>query len=315
MTWINKIKEKGLPDLLLKAFLFLIILFLLDFAIGSTLRYFYTKQKSGLLYRATYSLDSTKADILVFGASRANHHYIPGIFKNRMNLSCYNTGRDGEIIFYNYAVLQSVLKRYTPKIAILDFSREEFKVEESDYDRLSALFPYYKEHQEIRPIVQLKSPYEKYKLLSKIYPYNSLIFTILIGTTKFNESRAFIDDENGYVPLTEVCDRNLAIDTAYKPYPLDSNKINIFKNFVKDCINSNVKPYIIISPILIKYLYEDPSVNLARKIAKTYNVPVYTFLNDSSFFHNTLFADGTHLNDTGAKLFTNKVIDTIVKDY
>ena len=313
MTWKDKIKEKRLPDLLLKAFLFVIILFLFDFAIGSILSYLYTKQKSGLLYRATYSMDSTKADILIFGASRANHHYIPEIFKNRMNLSCYNTGRDGETIFYNYAILKSVLKRYSPKIAILDFSGGEFAVDQEDYDRLAALIPYYKDHQEVQPIVQLKSDYEKYKLLSKIYPYNSLIFTILIGTTQFNERRDYINDQSGYVPLTEVCKRQLVIDTSFKTYEFDANKIKTFKSFVKDCVDSKVKLYIIISPVLVKYFYEDSSINLARDISKSYSIPVYNFLNDSLFFHNILFADGTHLNDSGATIFTNKVIDSIIK--
>ncbi len=83
-------------------------------------------------------------------------------------MSCYNTGRDGKIIFYNYAVLKSILKRYTPKIAILDFNREEFSNDGESYDRLSSLFPYYYNHPEIRPILKLKNPLKKLKLFKNI---------------------------------------------------------------------------------------------------------------------------------------------------
>ena len=183
----DRIKEREHPHFLVKLFLFLIIVFLLDFATGSILKYLYYKQDSGLLYRTTYAIDSTKADVLIFGASRANHHYYPGAFEKRLHMSCYNAGRDGNDIFYHYAILQGVLKRYTPKIAILDFAREEFFKNQESYDRLSSLLPYYDRHPEMRSIIQLKSPYEKYKLLSKIYPYNSLIFTIAVGNTGFNK--------------------------------------------------------------------------------------------------------------------------------
>lgn len=315
MKWIDKIRKIKFPNLLIKTLVFLAILFLLDFSIGSILKYFYNKQTSGLLYRSTYSIDSTKAEILIFGASRANHHYVPDIFENRLHLSCYNTGRDGETIFYNYAILKCVLKRYSPKIAILDFSREEFLKNPNNYDRLSSLLPYYEDHPEIRSIVQLKSPYEKYKLLSKIYPYNSLIFSIGIGTTNLNTSRDFIKDEKGYVPLPEIWDKQPYVDTSSKKNELDSNTIKLFESFIKDCINSNVKPYIIISPVFSKYIYKDQSVIIARSIAKKYHVPFYNFIDDSTFLsQNRLFADAYHLNNEGAKVFTNKVIDTILRN-
>ena len=75
MRLVEKIKEKEIQIFLAKAFVFLAILVILDFLIGSILEYFYFKQESGLLYRTTYSLDSTHADFLVLGSSTANHHY------------------------------------------------------------------------------------------------------------------------------------------------------------------------------------------------------------------------------------------------
>ena len=83
MNFIDKIKEKEIPIFLIKTFIFLTILIMLDFSIGSILQYFYFKQKSGLLYRTTYSLDSTRADLLVLGSSTATHHYNSEIFEKR----------------------------------------------------------------------------------------------------------------------------------------------------------------------------------------------------------------------------------------
>ena len=315
MFWINKIKQKELPSLVFKTMVFLFILFILDFVVGNILADLYLKQKPGDIYRVNYCIDSTKEDILIFGASRANHHYVPEIFKKRMNLSCYNTGSDGQIILYNYAILKTVLQRYSPKIVILDISRDEFEVERQSYDRLSALIPYYKTHPEIQTLIDLRSPYEKYKMISQIYPYNSLIFRLFMGAIESHKERKNIHEENGYIPLNENCFTHLVQDTSYGSPNLDSNKINGFKAFIKDCKNSNVQLYVVFSPLLITYPHEDPSTNLVIRICKEDNIPVFSFINDSLFYNSAFFAgNGTHLNDKGAKFFTNQVIDSIMKD-
>ncbi len=311
----DRIKEREPLYFLIKLFLFLFIIFLLDYAIGNLLKYLYSKQESGLLYRTTYAIDSTKADVLIFGSSTANHHYYPGAFEKRLHMTCYNTGRDGNNIFYDYAVLEGVLKRYSPKIAILDFNQDDFKKDQDSYDRISSLLPYYSTHPEMRSIIQLKSPYEKYKLLSKIYPYNSLIFTIGVGNTEINKDREEINDMDGYVPLTRILKGPLITDTTFEKYELDSTKIKIFQSFIRNCISSDIKLFIFLSPQFIKFKFEDSSVVIAREIAKKSNIPFYDFSNDSLFLNDEeLFFDRGHLNDRGAKIYSNKVIDKIIQD-
>jgi hypothetical protein len=310
-----KMNEKKKTPFLLKLLLFIVLLILLDFSIGSFLKYLYYRQESGLLYRTTYSIDSTTADVLIFGASRANHHYFPGIFEQRMNLSYYNVGRDGNAIFYHYAILKGVLKRYRPKIAILDFCHKDFMQNTDSYDRISALLPYYEDHPEIRSVIPLKGPYETYKLASRIYPYNSMVFTIAIGNTAANRNRNNNNDVKGYVPLTRVWSNPIVTDTTQKNYPLDSNKINIYKAFIKECNDNNVKLYIMFSPYFINYKYEDPSVVVAKKIAMQYNTTCYDFSNLPPFSNNAaLFTDESHLNDQGARVYSNLVIDRMTKE-
>ena len=308
-------KEKSIFNFVGKFLIFLATLFLFDFGVGKILRYFYFKQNSGVLYRTTYALDSTKADILIMGASTANHHYYPGAFEKRLNMSCYNAGRDGNYILYHYAVLKAVLKRYCPKMIILDVTRKDFQIDQEGYDRLSSLLPYYNQHPEIRSIVQLKSPYEKYKLISKIYPYNSMLFAIGAGNTELNKNREYTTDENGYVPLNSKWAKELATESFYTKYQLDSEKINIFNSFVRDCVNSKIKLLIFVSPAYVKTEYEDPSIEIIKKIAKEFNISFYSFANNSFFLNNRdLFYNPGHLNDEGAKIYSEMVVDKIIHD-
>lgn len=310
---MDTFKTKKTRSFIAKLGIFFLVLYLLDFSIGSFLRKIYFQQDSGYLFRTTYSLDSTKAELLIFGSSTANHHYDPSLFENRLQMSAYNTGRDGGSFFYVYSILHAVLKRYSPKIVILDFNVGELLKDQGSTDRISFLLPYFKNHPEIRSVILLKSPYEKYKLQSKIYPFNSLMFTSAIRNANLNEnSKRDHGSESGYIPIERVSDKPITYVDDPVIHELDSNKISLFKDFVRECTTAGVKLYVVVSPSLVDYKYEDPSINLAKEVTHNFDVSFYNF---SKLFRNShnLFADNLHLNDSGAHVFSNKLIDTILK--
>ena len=286
------------------------LVFVSDFLIGNVLCYYYFKQQRGADYLTTYSIDSTRADLLIFGSSRASHHYQPAVFENHLNLTCYNAGRDGNFLFYHYGVLEAVLKRYSPKMIILDFVHGEFSKSQNSYDRISSLLPYYRSHPEMRSIIELKSPYEKLKFLSKIYPYNSLMLIMAGGNTLFSKKER--EDIDGYIPLTNVWNDAIKIENTPIKYEIDSIKIKVYKSFIQACINSKVKLYIICSPYFLKSTDADYSVKLAEEIANKYNVKFFDYSRDSTFINSPkLFYNAEHLNNEGAKVFSIKVVDFI----
>jgi len=310
---VDNIRLKQSLSFLYRSIIFIIILFVLDFAIGNILKYYFFSQKSGFYYRTTYSIENTKADVLIFGASKANHQFYPEIFEKRLNLTYYNVGRDGSSIFYHYAILKSVLKRYLPKVIILDITRE-FERKQSSYDRISMLLPYYNRHPEFLPIIELKSRYEKLKLNSKIYPYNSLVFSIISGNSKSSINNN--QDIKGYIPLYNVWNEPIRKSKSPGGDDIDSTKIIFFESFIKDCVKSNIKLYIIVSPDYIKYEDSDRANSFAKQIALKYDIKFYDFSQDSLFLNNgRYFADLSHLNNDGAKVFSNLVVDKIVPDY
>jgi hypothetical protein len=295
---------------------FLVLLatvFLLDLIIGSVLKKFYFQQESGLDYRSTYSIEKTTADVLIFGSSTANHDYIPEIFGKVLGMHAYNVGRDGTSVFYDYSILKMILKRYSPKIIILDFDKQEFSKDQQSYDRLTSLLPYYKDHPEIDKIVDLKSPFEKYKLLSKIYPYNSLIFTIAVGNAEFNKKRE--KDINGYVPLNDVWGFPIKDGSTFTNYEADSNKVRAYACFIRNCVKAKVELYVVCSPVFVKPNYVNNSVILGKEIADKYNVKFFDYSKDSSLLNRPeLFFDLAHLNDEGAKVYSKMVVDGILNN-
>jgi len=290
----------------------LISLFILtDQVIGRVLRHFYFKQESGLYYRTTYAIDSTKADILVFGSSRANHHYVPEVFEDRLNLSFYNSGRDGNFLLNNYGIFKAVLKRYTPKIIIFDINNDELLYEKTNYDRLSSLLPYYKDHPEIRNIIELKSPYEKFKLISEIYPFNSSLITMAIGNMRINKIR--IIDQKGYIPLINKINDTILYTTEYKEGIVDSNLVNAVREINYYCKLKKIDLVFIQSPVYanIKNTFSN---EFFEKFAMDEKIMYLNFNNNPQFLTKPeYFQDQNHLNNGGARFFSNLVVEQIIR--
>lgn len=296
---------------LLKFFFVLVIIFSTDRIVGKILDTFYFRQESGELFRATYSIEQTTAELIIFGSSTANHNYDPLTFTNRLVYSSYNLGRDGNSIFYDYAILQTIFLRYQPKIIILSFDQGEFVKDEESYDRLSDLLPYYEKHPEMHEIIGLKSRFEKYKLLSKTYPFNSSVFTIAIGNTELNKKRR--GDISGYVPLTTTWKQPIQDGSTAKNYASDIKKIEYFERFIQECNSKGITLLVVVSPLFISPNYENTDIGQATIIAKRNNIKFLDFSKDTAFLnHIELFADIAHLNNKGAEKFSNILIDSIL---
>jgi len=287
---------------ILNFFILVLILVFIDRVAGRITKHYYYKQVAGANYRTTYAMDSTTADILVFGSSRANHHYVPEVFEDSLKMSFYNTGRDGNFLLFNYAVFQSVLKRYNPKIIILDINPENLYYNKDDYDRLSSLLPYYNDHPEIQSIVKMRGPYEKYKLLSAIYPFNSSLLTIVIGNLEYNKIRK--GDNKGYVPSYNQM-KDTIVTTVPKPNSiLDTTALAALASIANTCKANHIRLLLIHSPW---YVHADKieSSKILNQLASKYGAEFLDFSNDSLFMKNpSWFKDKNHLNNTGATKFS-----------
>ncbi len=290
-----------------KIFILIILILILDQLIGETLQHYYFKQIAGAAYRTTYSIDSTNADILIFGSSRANHHYVPGIFEDSLKMSYYNTGRDGNFLLYSYAIFKAILTRYNPKIVILDINSDELYFNANKYERLSSLLPYYNNHPEIRRIVELRSPYEKYKTFSAIYPFNSMLLTIGIGNLELNKTRK--EDIKGYIPLYDQMKDTTLHRIENNITTIDTITINALESMARSCIANHIKFFLVQSPCYAK-IDQEYSSNFFKQLAKKHDFKYVDFSKDTLFLKNpAYFQDINHLNNGGAIVFSNLLVD------
>lgn len=304
-----QLKAKLKPNIL-KGMIFLATVFSADLIIGTILEKLYKTQKYGDDYNTLFAIEKATPETLIIGSSRAENIFDPSIFKDELNTKTFNAGRGGQSIFYHYVILKAVLNRYTPKIVVLSMDRKDFAIDKTDYDKLSDLLPFYRDHPEIRVILNLKSPFEKIKMMSSIYPYNSLVFPILRGHL-VNETRVKF---NGYKPLAKTITQSrpkINYDTYSK---LDSIKINTYKKLISECKKAGVELFIVCPPYMVEATGTDQSIVIAKKIAADYQVPFFDASEDPEYISlKEYFADFRHLNETGSMVFSREMAQKIKK--
>lgn len=306
-------KANTVRTFFIRGFLLLLLLVLTDQALGLLLEQVYFHLRRGQFAEATYAINSTHQDILVFGSSKAVRHYMPSVLTRGIpQASCYNVGKDAERMPYYAAIQETILKRYQPKLFILDVIPNELDTDPSKYLKLSALFPYAKQHPELLKYLAEIGPFEKYKIHSRTYPFNSDLFIMLADFLSPPPP-----SDHGFSSLTRALtpqqladlkarkDQYDAHDKDPDGKEIDPKAVAYYRNFLAAANRAHIKTLVVISPTL---LGEKAKVRktLLETIARQYpNVVFADFSNDKRFvYQHQKFADMFHLNQAGAREFS-----------
>ena len=159
---------------LFKILLLSIIIFVTDKSIGCIFKFLQHHSKGGDTGTMEYIANNMNEDILIFGSSRAIHHYDPRIIADSLLESCYNCGRDGNGIIFSYGMYQLFKDRYTPKVIIYDIM-DEYDLLKNDNEKYLDWLRYYYNKSEIDSIFITVNSNEKYKMISQMRRYNPKI--------------------------------------------------------------------------------------------------------------------------------------------
>lgn len=290
-----------------KIILLLVILFFVDELTGHLFKYMQYHSKGGDTGRMTYIADSLNEDILIFGSSRAIHHYDPKILEDSLQLSCYNCGRDGNGIIFSYGMYRLFRDRYSPKIIIYDVVQNFDLIDEGNNEKYLDWLRYFYDKAGIDSIFVDIDKSEKYKMIPQMRRYNGKFIQITSDYIRPQQS-----DIKGYRPLEgimkyEPIENNTP---SKKSIRIDENKLKYFKMLIKDCKERNTKLIFMVSP---KYKgNEDNTYKVIMQLAKAENIPFFYHYNDAEISPNKkYFEDSFHMNKYGAEIYTKKIIHEI----
>lgn len=292
----------NLKKLIKKFLLLLFLLFFFDRAIGIVVQKQFLKVNRGNYGKINESLN-TKAEIIIFGSSRAENHYNSEIISKQTNMTCMNTGIGGQSIYFNYALLASILQNNHPKLIILDIAPNVI-TDSLSYQKLDFFNPYYGRNNYFNEILELSPNYSEYKFLSYTYRYNSTIYYIFMSDI-FGSDKM----KNGFQPLNGQLD-----SSTFTPFNLNYNeKFDIMKKkylnkFIALALKNKIKIICAISPTYKKFDTNNRIINQVKDILSKYKLKLYDY-SDSPLFYNhpQFFYNQLHLNKKGSDKFTFEI--------
>jgi len=292
---------------MLKLLLFIVTIIIIDQILGVGFKTLLVNAKGGYQGRNNYIINKSNEDILIFGSSKASHHYVPSIFEDSLDMSCYNCGQDGNGIFYSYPVIMSIFERYNPKIVILDIIPEFDLIKyKNNQQYITALQLYYGQHSSIDSVINSIDSTMKFKLMLKSYQNNSKFASLVMGVMKKS-----LEGENGYLPLIGTFKG--ALNSQNTKYEFDKQKLKLLEKFIVKT-KKRTRLYVVVSPAI-----EIENIDLyepVKEMCLKYNVPFLFFGDKHEFIANReLFKDALHLNIAGSELFSSQLSHVLKEIY
>ena len=282
------------------SFVFIIVgLFVVDRIGGVGMSWVNGHTKDVLGPKLQYLRQDIHEDVVLMGASRCHHHYLPSILSQTLRMSVYNAGIGGSNnIFSHYMVLCHILARHTPKIICLEVMTTDYCQQSDAFNALSFFAPLFGYNESADSIYRLAGYYYKYHL-SHLYRYNAKASSNLLGLVLNRQS----GNDNGYIPLPKPNQfpKKPTIEEARND--IDSLKIRYIQRFADICHERGIKLIFMVSP---KFTTVDSShYNILKDIAKKTGIPFLDY-HTCRLYHNhaEYFKDISHLWDEGARLFS-----------
>ena len=217
-----------MKSFILKILLLFTIVVIIDTSLGTLFDSITSSSDISEFGRDNHICNTGREDILVFGSSRAVHHYDSNMLTDSLGLSCYNCGEDGQGIILNYSRLLMFKQHHTPKIVIYDIE-PQYDIYSCDNQRFLKWLKTHGNRPKVKEIISSVDNTEQYKLLSKMYQYNSELISLAIAIKHFREP----DTLAGFSPRQGVIDSYTK--SVYKQHSnktIDSLKIGYMKDFI-----------------------------------------------------------------------------------
>lgn len=257
-----------------------------------------------------FKYNTEPGDVLVLGASRAQHHFVPQIFLDSLNMTCYNAGVDGQPVTDQYMELLHALELGTPKMVIMDIAPSQLE-EEWTKEKYSQIGIFFWENANAREVVKDISGMGHLAYiahLSSFYQYNSQIFLLYDLFVQKRHSRYHGYDPKAYTGRPWIVNvKEHEEVSSFVPYP---PAIRYLDKMVALCQHHSIPLTITVTPCLIPM---KPGFHeYLEAYCQQNHISFWNDVADSAFVSDPyLWFDNTHMNERGAEQYTKMIMSRI----
>lgn len=292
----------------------LIIAYPLDFVMSYYLNQSNTYPGEFEVWNDIYS-SNANCDIAIYGSSRSWVHIDPQILSDSLNIKVYNFGIDGHNFWLQYLRHIEFLKHNEkPKTIILSvdvFSLQKMK----DLYQLDQFLPYMLWNSNIQEYTSSYIGYNKFDYYLPLVRYSGK--SNAISLIKENIARDKVTNryrQNGFLGMDREWNADLEkAKKGQKSYEIntDSNSIVLFEKFINECKANDIELIFVYTPEYIDgqnfVANRNDIIQIYRDLSTKYSIEFYDYSNDSLCLDKKYFYNASHLNKSGAEIFSKKL--------
>lgn len=239
-----------------------------------------------------------KYDVVILGSSRANNHFVAQMFEDK-GLKTFNYGMSGGHLFEASLLLKLMIERnYQIKNVILEADLNLSNDHQAE--GISAKFlPFLHESETIRRHFEKEADYRElyYIPFYRYVKYDAKIGVRETFFTLANRKSKWLDN-HGYYPLGKKPNANMKNNIA-NLNPLQRNQY--YYEIKQLCEQKGIKFIAIMTPMC----ENTKGMNYFDKVKQLYP-EIHNY--ENVVLEDQYFSSCGHLNDTGARLFTARIL-------
>lgn len=303
--------KKFLSEILISAIVLLIVAIPTDFLLSQKLK---NSHNHKYTVWNEISQGGMAHDVLIMGSSRAWTQISPRILDSALHISSYNLGIDGscadrQIPRYNYYRCKN--EKPQAIIQIVDWGTTLGAT--NGYEQ-NQYFPYFYDP-EMRSIVISEENFPFFDLYVPLLRYIRHDGLWNSCARAFQSGEDSIVLQKGFRAFNNKWDGTILRTVDTIRFDKNSTTEQIFKNYLLGCKNDSIKMIFVYPPTYIKATQKvigmDEIKNTFSKYAALCNAKILDYTNCFLSFDTTFFYNSSHLNRSGAEIFTKMLAHDI----
>ncbi len=256
------------------------------------------------------------SEVVIYGSSRAGVHLNPQLLDDSLKRPSYNLGCDGYTFEFQYFKHQTLLKHNTPpKFIILSLDIFSFE-NRKDLFNADLFLPYMMLNSDMKDHLQTYKGYSDYDFYIPLVRYYGKTTAIRTAVeTGFGNPGRGPERKKGFWSYDRKWNddfENARLKLGYYYVHPEPATLVSFNQFLLECSASGIQLIFVYSPEFIdgqKFVKNRARImTIYKRFASYYKIPFFDYSNDPLCFEKKYFYNASHLNRTGADLFTKKFI-------
>ena len=254
----------------------------------------------------------TKAELAVFGSSRAFIQINPKILEEETKLNSYNFGLNGSKFKMQFYRFNIYLKHNSkPKIVVWNLDTFSFSHIDEVFQP-NQYVPFMLWNSDLYKALDEYKSTNVWDFILPLYRYRDQVYwkDQISRSKKEKLGKDGLFRKEGFMSYDRKWDVNWT-KMKKKNSDFDFNDYPLLEELIKRCKKENIKLVFTIAPEFYKgqdyMLNRDEVINRYKTTLQKYNLPLLDYSEDTISYQQKYFYNTTHMNNKGADVFTKKL--------